>query len=257
MKSKPKFIFKYRALTGEKEKERLFDIIHNNRLYLPTVYQLNDPFEGKTKISAGMAGDFIRRAIDVDYYPVRVVKNSTRVLALSESCFSPQLWAYYCNDYRGVCLCYKTDQTFSDIKPVEYAEAIGNEESIIVNSYPQVIDIVNKNLFVKQKGWEYEHEWRIVSQADEAHLVFEEPAEKAYFEYDQDELVGVILGNKLDDDIAASIAAQLPEHTKLFVAVPGMQTGRVNLTEYGYRYRGDGSQPDFIKTLDELADRLR
>ena len=52
---KPKLIFKYRAVSSPKEFDRLSDILKNQRLYLPTIPQLNDPFE--VRIGAGGEAD--------------------------------------------------------------------------------------------------------------------------------------------------------------------------------------------------------
>ena len=42
----PKIVFKYRSLKDSLDFVRFLDIVKNNRLYMPTVNQLNDPFEG-------------------------------------------------------------------------------------------------------------------------------------------------------------------------------------------------------------------
>lgn len=253
---KPKLIFKYRALSNQEDINRFQDIIKNHRLYLPTVYQLNDPFEGKIDISPGIMGDFIRRAMDIDLYPTRIVKHNTRVLALSEDCFSPLLWAYYCNDYHGACLCYKTDKSFSTINPVKYSESIEVGNGEIVNGYKRVLELIKDSLFIKQKDWEYEREWRMIFQQDEDDLVFEEERiEGKFFHYEPNELVGVILGDNLDRSIKERIREIVPDSIKVFEVHTGALSGKVKLFEYGYVYPGDGSDPDYICTIEELLAR--
>ena len=53
--------------------------------------------------------------------------------------------------------------------------------------------MVYSNWFLKQKGWEYEREWRIVEEST-----------SNYFDYNPGELVGIILGTNLDSHIGRS-----------------------------------------------------
>ena len=46
--NKPTYFFKYKAVNTLQEISRVNDIIEKNRIYMPTVDQLNDPFEGST-----------------------------------------------------------------------------------------------------------------------------------------------------------------------------------------------------------------
>lgn len=43
MKSIPKYLFKYKSISGLEDVERFLDIIKNNRIYYPSYKQLNDP----------------------------------------------------------------------------------------------------------------------------------------------------------------------------------------------------------------------
>ena len=253
---KPKLIFKYRAVSSPKEFDRLSDILKNQRLYLPTIPQLNDPFEGKLNVSFGIPGSFIIRSKDNDFSPVKEAKAKTRLLALSEDCFSPQLWAYYCNDYHGVCLCFKTDSTFDSIKPVNYPEhrQIGNP--VIEPSWNQIYQLLSNSLLTKQEGWKYEHEWRMIFQPQldsEDKIITESPS---FLPFDSNELVGIIFGNKLSDSEKSDILAITPAHVNIFNVHTGALTGKVKLEEYGYKYPGDGSKYDYISSVEELNDRI-
>lgn len=256
MVEKPKLIFKYRALSNREDIDRLFDIIRNHHLYLPTIPQVNDPFEGRIDICPGVAGDFIRRAMDIDFFVVRECKQQTRLLALSEDCFSPQLWAYYCNDYHGVCLCFFTDKTFCDIQPVQYLDNINEADYDRTPTRKLIYELIKKSMLKKQEGWRYEREWRLVFQPELAddHSIIRE-AEK-FLVYQPDELACVILGDKLEQSMKEIIRALVPDHILLFEVHTGAVTGKVKLMEYGYRYPGDGSEPDFIATPEELYVRI-
>lgn len=253
---KPKLIFKYRAVTSLKELVRVNDIVQNHRMYLPNIPQLNDPFEGKINVSYGIAGSFITRAMDKDYSPTREKKEKTRLLSLSEDCFSPQLWAYYCHDYHGVCLCFRTDNTFSVIEPVSYPERLDEDDVVRNPSNSQVYEIIKESLLRKQAGWKYEREWRMIFQPELNHKGLEIKKAPSFLEYDENELVGIIFGDKLTESEQETICSIVPLSIKKFVVHSGALSGRVKVHEYGYVYPGDGSKPDYIATIDELYDRI-
>ena len=104
--------------------ERFLDIIKNNRIYYPTYKQLNDPLEGAGfNINIpGWAGIGIHRAADVELPPIEELKMEYGILSLSDCANSPQLWAHYANNYKGVCLCLKTDGLLSNAKKVSYSD---------------------------------------------------------------------------------------------------------------------------------------
>ena len=233
---KPKLIFKYRALSSREDIDRFYDIIKYNRLYLPTIPQVNDPFEGKIDATFAVMGQSMRMAMDIDFFAVSDRKEKTRLLSLSEDCFSPQLWAYYCNNYHGVCLCYKTDKTFSEIMPVQYSDKIRSGEGVLEPTFKQIYELIKDSLFVKQEGWMYEKEWRMVFQPvlkDEYDS--NENDVDSFLSYDSEELVGIIIGERT--------------HT-------GARTGKVKIQEYGYQYDGTGAPADYISTVRELFDRI-
>lgn len=52
------------------------------------------------------------------------------------------------------------------------------------------------------------------------------------------------------------IVILVPDHINLFEANTVVVTGKVKLMDYGYRYPDDGSDPDFVASLDELYERV-
>ena len=255
MTEKPKLIFKYRALSSRTDISRFYDIIKNNRLYLPTVLQVNDPFEGKNDISTGVAGSWYSRIMEKDPEIVKNCKERLRLLSLSADGFSPQLWAYYCHNYSGICLCYTTDRTFSTIRQVRYPAVIEEGETVLSPSEERIYRMITDSLFVKQMGWQYEREWRMVFQPCSSAKDKEISREK-YLVYQPDELACVIIGNKMENDMKEIIRILVPERIKIFEVYTGAVSGKVKLKEYGYQYPGDGSAPDFITSAEELYNRL-
>ena len=252
---KPKLIFKYRSASTDKDFQRLEEIFRNKELYIPTVSQINDPFEGKINVGFGIAGSSITRALDNDFLPVRNAKKKTRLLALSEDCFSPQLWAYYCNDYKGVCLCFKTDSHFSSIEPVNYPEHLDAGEVIIEPSENELYALLRERLLEKQEGWKHEREWRMIFQPTIINewTLMDDAQKKLSF--DDGELVAVIIGNNISEKDMNRLKSFIPNHIKLFKVHTGALSGKVELLEDDYIYRGYG-KPDYICTVDELYDRI-
>ena len=70
----------------------------------------------------GWAGISIHRAADVELPPIEELKMEYRILSLSDCAISPQLWAHYANNYKGVCLCLKTDGLLSNAKKISYSD---------------------------------------------------------------------------------------------------------------------------------------
>ena len=121
---KPSYIYKYKGISSTTDLIRLLDIINNNRIYLPTSNQLNDPLEGQMiSISTdGYAGHSMSLAADEEDMFIRNIKEEYKILSLSERWNNPQLWAHYANCYKGVCLCFSTKGVFGKIEKVEYCE---------------------------------------------------------------------------------------------------------------------------------------
>lgn len=253
---KPKLLFKYRPVTTLKELVRLNEIVQKNELYLPMITQLNDPFEGKINVTFGVMGSSFIKLTDMDFKPVIERKRRTRLLSLSEDCFSPQLWAYYCNDYHGVCLCFRPDKTFRSIDSVSYPERIVEGKLVVEPTKEKIYQMIRESLLRKQEGWRYEKEWRMIFQPELDKNGDETNEVQSKLTFDSDELLAVIIGNKLSDDEQKVIKSIIPESVKVFVVHTGALSGLVKIHEYGYKYSYDGNDPDYISTLDELYDRL-
>lgn len=239
----PKIIYKYKPMITRDDVIRFFDLIANHRIFLPYINQLNDPFECiMSDVSFGTAGSSISRAMDKDHQYVVKRKGEIQILALSEDCCSPQLWAYYCGDYNGVCLCFKTNKTFHDIKKVNYVQNIASGEMVIAGNPADVERLITQRLFLKQEGWQYEHEWR---------MIFDCNADR-YLKYDPDELIAIIIGHKMDSELVSYIKNSLPNDFPIFRTHAGNISGKVRLLPIDYEIIGDGKEPDFIDNTDDL-----
>ena len=250
MNKKPKLIFKYRSLNNDKDFKRIEGIINNNKLYFPNIYQLNDPFEGYLcPPITGIAGSSLSEIADQDHPIMNDIKKNVHILALSEDCFSPQLWAYYCNNYSGIALCFTTDISFKNIKPVEYKESgfelyqKYGENAANTDFHKALLECV----MYKQEGWKYEKEWRIVRSG----------IKKPYYTFNKNELIAVIIGHNVDDKYIDNLKHILPYNFPIFKTYAGAPSGKIHFLPYDYKVELYGKRPDFIDTNTELIKAIK
>ena len=244
MKYTPKYLFKYKSISSIEDVERLLDIIKNSRIYYPTYKQLNDPLEGAgfNIDIPGWAGISIIRAADLELEPIEKIKLDYGILSLSESPNSPQLWAHYANNYKGVCLCLRTDGLLKNVKKVSY-----RDERDISMAFDKTAmrKAVLENLFIKQGDWSYEQEWRDIRRIRK---------KDQFFSFNRNELAGVIIGDSLNELVKNMLIKELPSNTKAMKAIPGYQSFRINIFPFDYETKFDGSNQDYIEDLTAYLD---
>lgn len=244
----PDLLFKYKALNTKEDLIRTIDIIKNHRLYMPYRKQLNDPFESVAVSPTGEAvmGASIMYAADEEPTYLENGRDEYRILALSEECFSPQMWAYYCSDYSGICMGFIPNRSFLCAKPIIYTnkQYSYNEEDVF--GYDLVLGAVEKSLFIKQREWSHEKEWRII-------LKDKEP----YFSFEENELMCIIVGYRMNDETKSFIKDITPKNIPVLVARPGMISYRLYLQPIDYAVKYDGSDRPEIRSISELMDYCR
>ena len=243
----PELLFKYRPLVTKEDVIRIYDVFHNNRLYYPKISQLNDPLEGTgASIHLGYAGSTFSYITDTDLTPVQSEKELYRILSFSSDCFSPQMWAYYCANYNGICLGFSGSKSFASVQPVIYNDQ--KEEIGIIE--PNIPAAVLSALLKKQSGWIVENEWRIVEKTDDC-----------YFSFNPKELICVVLGHGICTDsnheLYDFILSIIPKDVHVFRTYPGKQSRQISLIKNGYELPGDGSRPNFIASVDELVNSIQ
>ena len=243
-KGLPPLLFKYKAIS---KPDRIADIFNNNQLYFPDRDYLNDPFEGiKTEIKTwGFAGISICTQTDTEYSFVEKKRREYRILSLSETCFSPLMWAHYAAQYKGLCLCYRTDKSFNQAKRVEYIDADHLPKSKVIDSDEELTSIIEEDYLKKHSDWAYEKEWRILRRQS-----------PDYYNYESNELVAVIWGHNVPTDVKTYLKDRIPAHVKQYQTYIGSHTGRIRLIQDGYMIPYDGSCPDFLDTLDDLYNHI-
>lgn len=148
--------------------------------------------------------------------------------------------------YMPIYICFRTDGKFSSAKKVQYFQRKPKPKTETMENQlePSVEDckkMVYSNWFLKQKGWEYEREWRIVEEST-----------SNYFDYNPGELVGIILGTNLDSHIGDAIKHCVPSSVRILKAWPGQRTFEILITDGEYQKLGDGSPIPKITDIDSF-----
>ena len=238
----PDMFFKYKALNTKEDLIRTIDIITNGRLYMPYRKQVNDPFECTSVSPAiyGVMGSSLMYAADMEPSFLQNRRDGYRLLSLSEECFSPQMWAYYCSDYTGLCMGFVSSESFSAAKPVIYTNThyTNTDHS---GSKDIVTESVEEALFIKQSEWRHEKEWRIITEEN-----------NCYHRFDENELKCIILGYRMNQETKSFIKDIVPESVPILVALPGMISFKIFFQPLDYEYGIDGSERPQIKSIAEL-----
>ena len=183
----PEKIYKYRAFDNL---EYVKEIFEKNQLYLAKRTDLNDPFEGcNFRIHLGVAGESIPQGAGEQHSSIKEKLEKYRILSLSETCRSPQMWAHYADNYSGFCLQFSTKENFKDLKPVKYISSDTiNERKTILEDGEELQKIMIESYHKKGDEWGYEKEYRILR-----------PKKQKYFKFENKELEAIILGVKISE----------------------------------------------------------
>ena len=240
---KPKILFKYKSVIGRKTIKNTFDIFKNNQIYLPNCAQLNDPFEGNfTQIGIGVAGNGIYAANDMKHYHFTEILNQFKILSFSETAFSPQMWAYYTDSYKGICIGFYNNSHFKNLKQVQYSMPSDNFK--LLDNHNTIEKIIRSDLTHKHIDWAHEKEWRIISKTNENFLNFS-----------PQDIACVIVGENSTINIK-KLKRMLPVGTPVLKTFAGNNSFRIRLLEYDYELQFEGFEPPFIDTDKELYNYL-
>lgn len=240
IKHPPKLLYKYKSLESKKNLLHVLDIIDSGKIYLSDHDKVNDPLEGvgyNINIK-GWAGMSIQYYADEELGPIEEMKNQFRILSLSENPQSPQLWAHYADNYKGICLCFTTQGSLSDACKVSYAYKKPERNP---RGELQLKKAVRNGFFCKHSGWSYEEEWRIVREKTNDH----------FLHFEKNELVGVILGQNIDDEDKKEILKRVPTHIKIMKTKIGYQNPQVNIQPLNYVYEYNGESIYYIENMEK------
>lgn len=181
---------KYRALDTAVDFCRALDIIENKRLHLSSIEAFNDPLEarGVSIPIDGYAGVSISLNSEMLPGPIVASIKRHRATCFSSDCRNIQMWTHYAHGFTGMCICLDGASGLG-AKKVKYSDMLIDDlYSDFPNSSFELDERVRDALLVKQKGWEYEKEYRIIRQCDT-------PDDDNYLSFEESNIKAVILGH--------------------------------------------------------------
>lgn len=184
----PKKLYKYRSWPDPYTE----DILINNRLYMSSANDFNDPFEGSIPLDySGSVDELLLRYIKGykeieghDFPPAQIekikaaismrteaelksfgtmeleeLKKRFGICSLSSNKNSILMWSHYAQNHTGICIGIEGLEN-NVVKKVFYETKYPAAKYI--KHTPR--EIIDKQFFTKSYEWEYEHEYRIVAQ---------------------------------------------------------------------------------------------
>lgn len=235
-------MYKYKAINTVTQFIHLLDVLKNNRIFFPSYQELNDPLESNTtEINLqGYAGISIEKNADIEDRYVIQEKQKYHILSMSTTCRSPLMWAHYADNYKGVCLCFSSENTFRNMVEVEYSTK-RNEYNMV--SPDMIKNLVNKSFIRKQSEWSYEHELRLIERSEES--------EQKFINFSHDELKGIIFGHNMSDEIRHALIDMIPDDIKLLKTYIGHRTCEIHLLYEVENVFLDGEIPKYKDDLEK------
>jgi len=196
MSSIPDKVYKYRSLSLNKDNkgitdlEKTIDILYNNRIYMPNIDALNDPFEGTHNFDYSGWKMTLEDGTAIDMEYSYVIKSNYKVYSLSESPQITPMWVHYADNFKGICIEFSTKNTFSKINKVNYSDKLLTLKDLGYSPFGREY---KEALLQKSSTWAYEKEWRLIRYANE------------YLTLEPMEITAVILGADISSENFALI----------------------------------------------------
>ena len=168
-------LYKYRCFRTADDKDRLHDIIQGQRVYCPTPYKLNDPYDCNIGSADHLLGLLIKFGVFSASGP-----GHDDIL----------LFSYYAGDHTGVCLEFEvqTNKTIGETSFLGFAEPVE-----YVRNFPEFTrDTIHRFPWTKYQAWRHEMEYRVPADLDL------DPSPFRQFENSQ--LVGIRFGLRMNND---------------------------------------------------------
>lgn len=197
-------------------------ILKERRLKLSRFHDSNDPFE----LNLIDSRDERRREV------VRMLVNyhnqNTGMICFGKTWENPVMWAHYAEKHGGVCLGFAIEP--SVVSQVDYTDKkIDVELGLHLPKGGLSAELINKVILTKSTAWEYEREWRVLSQ-----LKTPDPRTGLYYtDFGQQiELRTVIIGHRCTwtpDRAATMIDGHMTAAVRIWKARPAF--GRFAMVE--------------------------
>ena len=194
-------LYKYKSLANL---WHTLDIIVNQRLYCAHWSELNDPLEGRYEIYLGGRSD---RLESIMASRIEKAKDSYRLASLSADPTNFLMWSHYADGHKGVVIEVEIPEDHEDLIRVNYSPF----SSVFTDKLQTKQDM--RHLFNgKGEEWEYEQEYRIVTEG--LYFVLPTPVER------------VLLGPLVNEEKELILRTVIPGN----VEVVRMELNRVQAT---------------------------
>ena len=143
------YLYKYRSFDSS-HPEWTAELFADNRLWSPSMEDLNDPLEAAFVCGKAIADPYIAAAV-----AMMMTSNWYGCICFSRDPICVQMWAHYAKDHSGFCIEYYRPSSFLlsvYCKPVLYRKLMPEIESL---------DLIDNLFWTKSEAWEYEAEWRL------------------------------------------------------------------------------------------------
>lgn len=147
----PDILYKYFWLdNNEKNNELRLSALEKGKIYLSTLNQFNDPFEGNMFFfdEEELLKKNWRKETFKDF--IKQMNNHARICCFTSSEEKQQnmpMWAYYANNHHGFCVEYKmTNSQKKFLYPVSYDNCRVNGNALLGNLINGIVDMVQKDI---------------------------------------------------------------------------------------------------------------
>jgi hypothetical protein len=152
-------LYKYRSLSNL---WHTLDIIINKRLFCAHWLTLNDPLEGRYEIYLGDKGQR-DEALMLDR--IERARDSYRIASLSATATNFLLWSHYADGHKGVVVEMEIPSDHPSMTEVFYSPF-----SSVFSNAGQIEEDMMHLFNGKSKEWEYEKEYRIITDCNYFYL---------------------------------------------------------------------------------------
>lgn len=152
----------HRIILINNDKQKADEIIHHYR-YLSTEY-------GDYKVDSDVQRYYMQMLTEEIKSQLDLKIKSRGVLSMASKWSSPLMWSHYADEHKGICIEYDISKAVcKKPKAVDYYGERGIllskiSEYIFNSSSDALSEIEHKYFYTKANQWNYEEEWRYVSE---------------------------------------------------------------------------------------------
>jgi hypothetical protein len=190
-----KYLYKYMPYSDHKDRpDWVTEIVKENKIFVPSAKQLNDPFELIFEMNASGESPVADQLNDLMDW--KLFKDKIGIISFSKNPLNLLMWSHYGHGHKGLCLKFliKNRLAYNNFfKETIYSNKIRKYEE-------------NEIFWTKATDWSYEQEVRyITTKYCQRHVSFEEIGLQ---------LEEIILGPNISSDDAINIISSVKIYDK-------------------------------------------